>query len=589
MGDKNKTPDTPENKAPDTKGVSSGVEASTPAEDTPVDVAASTGGGKLHAIGNGLKLGVGNAVHKCVSIATGGVSKVGSFLHIGNKAATALTLCVILAGGGTAAMSIGGNIANDLLVKQEHYEEDDCAEDVDASRSNGTGVPNGDMEEYAAKAWAVGKAIGMTDEQCAGMLGNMQTESQMDPTTIESIYDEPFNIDAPKKSAAMSDLCAFTTTTMRQAYINSGFAVRAHTSAAGCYMAPGGSGTGLHSPTYEGLDGHFFPGIGLFGFTGVEASNLVAYATAANRDWWDFDVQMAFIIDTTGGYSRAPWVSEWISGQNKPGSPSVAADEWNINFEGNSSNFASSTRQANAIVWFARFAGTNGDASYAQSILALADTVAGGAAGSMTAQKEDECAEATKVYDNADLARAAVAYAYRTTDLGRGNNGTQLYVAVHDAVHPGDTYYMSCDRGVTTAIRWAGYDDACPAGSTNELDTHFSTSAHWEDLGVFGEDMTIDDLEPGDVLNTPDWRRVSYDCGHIVVYVSNEIVREKFPDSDASFVSASLGDRSPGCETYTDGKFFGDGYHVYRNILKEENSAYTNVVEGLNLDDGSGQ
>ena len=70
-----------------------------------------------------------------------------------------------------------------------------------------------------------------------------------------------------------------------------------------------------------------------------------------------------------------------------------------------------------------------------------------------------------------------------------------------------------------------------------------------------------------------------------MVYVSNEIVKKKYPSSDASFVSASFEERSPGCETWSAGRFVGEGYYVYRNKQKSNPSQYTDVVKGQNLKD----
>lgn len=109
-----------------------------------------------------------------------------------------------------------------------------------------------------------------------------------------------------------------------------------------------------------------------------------------------------------------------------------------------------------------------------------------------------------------------------------------------------------------------------------------ASSPNWEFIGEFQGDLS--QLQPGDILITTS-ARLGSDHGHVVVYVSNEIVKKKFPNSDASFVSASYGDRSPGCETWSSGKFVGKGYYVYRNKQKSNPSQYTDVVKGLNLQD----
>lgn len=557
------------------------------------------GSGPVQAIRSGLSSlgnGLGNAVKSGVSnlfglkavgtFAKDGVNKIASATNLSNKAVTGVLITTIALTGGTGVMTYANYRANNLLVKQEDY-EDDCAEDVSKMATAVAGGPTGSAEEYAAKAWAVAKAFGLSDEQAAGMLGNMQEESGMDPTTIEGIYNEPFDITAPQKAACVANLpeslCDYTRTTMRQKYINSGFSIRSWTTSAGCTMAGAEGGTRINSQAYEGTDGHFFPGIGLFGFTGPEGNALFNYATSTGgtHNWYDFDLQMAFIFDTTGGYSRASWVESWKN--QTVSSAADAAVQWNINFEGNASNFKGAERAENATYWYNKFKGTAGDTAYAQSVIALANTIQGGAQSASYKQAVDECADAVDISaDNSDLARAAVSYAYETTDQGRGNDGTELYRYVHDAVYPGDPWYQSCDRGVATAVRWSGYDDSFPAGNTDMQDSYMASSPNWEFIGEFTGN--IDELQPGDILVTTSARRGSTH-GHIVLYVSNEIVKEKFPSSNAMFVSASFEERSPGCENWSIGKFVGEGYYVYRNKQKSNPSSYTSVADGMTLND----
>lgn len=521
-----------------------------------------------------------------------GFEKFGNFLHISKLASGVIIVSTIVLGGSAGVFAYLDATQLDFILRQEAIIEEDCVEEVESMKVSGSeiGDTSGLMREYAEKAWAVGKAIGMTDEQCAGMLGNMQEECSMDPTTIEAIYDEPFNIEGPRKSAAVSDLCAYCTTSMRQAYINSGWGINGWTTSAGCTMAAAsntGGSYNIASQWYEGTDGHFFPGIGLFGFTGVEGNALVSYAEAGSKDWWDFDLQMAFIIDTTGGYSRAAWVESWVA-SGGPSTPEEAATAWNLNFEGNSGDTRGDERRTYARNWYNELHGTSGDAAYAASIIALADSIQGGALNTSVAEAEDECLEAEPSYDNSDLAKAAVAYAYETTAEGRGNNGTELYQTLHRTIWPNDGIFMSCDRGVSTAVRWSGADDEFPIGITDTQDLYMTSHPDiWEFVGRWdGSDVTFDDLQPGDILVTTAARRGNSN-GHIVMYVGNETVQEKYPGATGNTVSASLGTRSPGCEAIGDGWSVGEGYYVYRNIQPEENPQYVDCVAGMDLDDGS--
>lgn len=541
-------------------------------------------------LGNAFKAGASNlfGLKTLSTFTTNTVGKIASVTNLSPKVVSGILIATLVAGTGTGGMMFANYHANNLLIKQEDS-DDDCLEDLKNMATTPDAGPTGTADEYAAKAWAVAKAFGLSDEQAAGMLGNMQEECGMDPTTIEGIYDEPFDITAPQKAQAVSNmpdsLCDYTRITMAQKYINSGFHVKPHTTSKGCTMTSGGSGTGLNSAAYEGTEGHFFCGIGLFGFTGPEGNALFDYANSTNGqyNWYDFDLQMAFILDTTGGYDRASWVESWKN--QSVSSAAEAAVQWNLHFEGNASNFRGSERAENATKWYNKFKGQQGDTAYAQSIIALANTIQGGSQSTSYASKEEKCdgeEDSQAGLGNASIAEAAVAYAYETTDQGRGNNGTQLYQAVHDAVYPGDSWYQSCDRGVATAVRWSGADDNFPAGNTDMQDAYMASSPNWEFVGEFKGDLN--QLQPGDILVTTSARR-GRTHGHIVVYVSNEIVKKKYPSSDASFVSASFEERSPGCETWSSGRFVGEGYYVYRNKQKSNPSQYTDVVKGQNLQD----
>ena len=96
---------------------------------------------------------------------------------------------------------------------------------------------------------------------------------------------------------------------------------------------------------------------------------------------------------------------------------------------------------------------------FTNTVISMAGTVAGAATGNHAKEvEEEECGgEGAEEPNNGTLADAAVAYAWETKEMGNGNDGTQLYRAVKDAVAPNDTWiYQSCDRGVATAVRWSG-------------------------------------------------------------------------------------------------------------------------------------
>lgn len=76
------------------------------------------------------------------------------------------------------------------------------------------------------------------------------------------------------------------------------------------------------------------------------------------------------------------------------------------------------------------------------------------------------------------------------------NEGTELYKYIADHVI-GDGLYMSCDRGVCTAVRWSGLDDNFPPGDPGIQLEYLESSPNWSQIPWGGD---VEMLEPGDVL-----------------------------------------------------------------------------------------
>ena len=161
------------------------------------------------------------------------------------------------------------------------------------------------------------------------------------------------------------------------------------------------------------------------------------------------------------------------------------------------------------------------------------------------------------------LAAAMVAYAWPTREASVGNDGTQLYQAVHDAMYPGDHLYQSCDRGVSAAVVWSGADDNFPIGNTTTQDEYMSTHPDlWLDMGLY--DSFTDELQPGDIFCTTRERRGA-NHGHIFMFVGNEEVQKKYPGNSGDMAHASYMERSVGIQQM--GNYgHNEGYKVYRYI-----------------------
>ncbi|MBB5491314.1 phage tail tip lysozyme [Nocardiopsis metallicus] len=138
-----------------------------------------------------------------------------------------------------------------------------------------------DQEAHAQAVYKVLSGMGMPDENIAGILGNWEIESELDPTGVEGIYDEPYDL-GPKKKAKLD-----------------------------------GGGTNY--------------GIGLGQWTADRHTKLLEYAEAAGGQWYDMEIQLSFMTDPDGDNpSDVAIVKGMVS--EKKGSPSEAAEyfltEW---------------------------------------------------------------------------------------------------------------------------------------------------------------------------------------------------------------------------------------------------------------------
>lgn len=489
-----------------------------------------------------------------------GVGKAASFMNISKKS-MGIALAVILLGGGSAGVIGLVNYQHQQLIfKQEDY-YDPCADELaDAEKGKKVTTAPGDVNaqvmENAKIAWALGKAYGMTDEQCAGMLGNMQQESGFDPYSVEAIFDEPFQIGPRKAALFTSDFNNITP------------AMEEWTKA-----LPGKYSVSINLEAYRFSDGRYCAGLGLIGFTGPSAEDLMATAASEGKEWFDYNIQLAEMI--SGGEHNSWRFNKFLQDDAHANSVDDATAAWygymergmdHPVYDTMTGGFTQRARYAHD--WYERLSPMSNQIAreygdVADDVMALVEKLNAAhgagvltrkAAGKHADMLSEECGLEEEKYDNSSLAAAAVAYAWPTREDGRCNNGTQLYQEVHDAVAPGDPWYQSCDRGVTTAVRWSGADDNMDMGACTNIMAHCVANPDlWDDLGVYGSSITYDQLEPGDIL-----------CGphHVHMYTGYEEIAKKYPDapSDYNTVSASIGDqqrnggpgtgttsRSPGC------------------------------------------
>lgn len=134
------------------------------------------------------------------------------------------------------------------------------------------------------KLYSVMKAMGGSDYAVAGLIGNMWHESgSLDPTSIETIYDEPFQI-GPKK----------------QELIANNFDVRysfdeKYRNGAYPKIARVGRGLSQWTDTREYVGGP----------VAELGTRLIEYAESHGQDWFTLELQIQYITDVENGDTRA--------------------------------------------------------------------------------------------------------------------------------------------------------------------------------------------------------------------------------------------------------------------------------------------
>lgn len=276
----------------------------------------------------GIGAGIANLVGGAVSAVTGAVTSA-----ISTVAVAAVTASAVVSGG------IGA--ANTTAQRDDVYES--CAVAADASLSDlneGTSEVDGETASNAETVYSVLSAWGMPDENIAGILGNWDAESGIDPTGVEGIYDEPFSIGSQKKKKLDNGTNTF--------------------------------GIGLGQWTFERHD------------------NLLDYSDSNDSDWYTLEMQLGFMVSDKEG-SDAEVVKNMI--ENPLGSPGEAAVHFHDKWE-RSADTSMDARKSNAEKWFAESSTWDADESLADSILDQAETTVDGANKKRKAGIESDCAKA---------------------------------------------------------------------------------------------------------------------------------------------------------------------------------------------------
>ena len=267
---------------------------------------------------------------------------VGGFMAAGSAISSfvggAVSAGVAAVGTGVSVLAAASLVAVSAITGISHNtaERDgalfDCSADVIAAVDSVATEPDGGSEAStlanAKLIYSVLSAWGMPDENIAGILGNWDAESGIDPTGVETIMGEPHTVGTKKQAAE-----------------GHGFDVT------------------KVAPEY----GARFPGVKLLGIGLGQWSNdrntqLRNYARGEGK-WATLETQLGFMISEDSG---APVIRDMI--ENPVGSPAAAAvffhDEWE-----RSADSSMARREERAVHWFAQMGGWEKNQELADSIL----------------------------------------------------------------------------------------------------------------------------------------------------------------------------------------------------------------------------
>lgn len=546
------------------------------------------------------------------ALATAVAAVVAAVVHAAATIAVALGVSMVVAVGGILGVVAVGIVAvaayttsssnEDTGAAREGFLEDEnpCILSDNAGTMSPSDI-SGNMEENMQKVYSFFKNYGYPDEQIAGILGNWQAESGVDPTSMETYGGVEVYTMGENKTRAynslghnndfMNEVC--------QSYINSGWKI------SGDGPIPDNSsqwdGNPKHSISASGYYGNttksgtrlYYPGIGLGQFTGGRAYNLVILGEkTANYNWYDIELQLAYIVSTD---SKATWIADWAGKTyDKPETAcrdfldGGGTDQVESGWEGitpGSDNIV--FRQNNAAAAYVKFAEWTADTNLYDTIMEIAGDAAVDASVDGTSQQIDAGCTSDTVAAGTTLAERMSQYCLDTKAEGIKSYqdalrsvsdtskapagivcGSKLYQKVHaniEAIRGADDYWASCDRGVGYAILWSGCDDDLNMSGCEKLITHFTSCDHWSN--VTSSISSEADLKPGDICIS---------SGHVVMYLGEEAVlkyHEGKSDPGAVYGQASHGDRAPCVQNDS----YANYTYVFRNVKQDANSPYKNA------------
>lgn len=379
---------------------------------------------------------------------------------VGDAAAAAITAAIaiwpIILGVGVLAIILLGasNYANnrtlgwgdtDLIVScdQELSDMDDITDEDLAGEVEGKRIEN------SHQIYSIFKSRGYSDIQIAALLGNLDVESGLDPTSVEGIYGNgnKYSVTTADKKEALADLPSYVDNTLFPMYDKNGT-----TYSPSAYVA--------------NQDGKRYPGIGMIQWTAGNAYNLIANAENLDHNWYDIDFQIAYMLANDAPTSHANF---WDEFKNQDGDIETVTKWFAAEYEGNTTN-GQTARITRAKLWYAAIQTYSVDEDYANSVFDMAESM-GADSGDLTiSETEDSCggasddAEGGGIHvDTGGLLDTIPMDKYRINQTFGNANG--IYSSgTHDGIdmdnEDGDPIYAAGDG----TVLYAGCNETDPIG-----------------------------------------------------------------------------------------------------------------------------
>lgn len=443
--------------------------------------------------------------------------------------------------------SIAGFVSTAVQNTETAYKEaatisddadDDCVVSVDTAETIELGQTE---KEIATEIYTFLNKYGFTDVQIAGILGNWSAESGIDPTGVETVYNEPYQI-GPKK----------------QRIINAGYILDS--------IEPD------YVRRFPKLKGKIC-GIGLGAWTFGRNVSLREYAKAMSEqgetdyppdEWWHTDVQLGFMVTSDDAHM------DWLLNKYKAmdGTPTAMAQAFLTKWEGGrwTNDASHADKRASAAQKYFSMIQSGDLVANTETGSKLLDDVLAGASCQLSpiTNQANACSSRNGNYataiDNSSAAEAAASYALPTREAAYHSNGSQAYQEIIQKA--GQTAnYQSCDRSVAAAIHVSHTDDSYPWGDTSVQYKYLCEASNWKEIQWNGDKSQ---LLPGDVLIITRGERGTGN-GHTVIFVGKDIIKKHFPKDFQSqeIVSGSLHQYSPHI-----GNFYDElkKYHCFRHV-----------------------